>query len=137
MCIKHAWEQVDLDMQERHVPSRYCCAQAMGRALLLDLERGRFASAPFLLCRRLCASAPPSAAAALGPASSSSAGGAELFALLTRRHLLCVAAAPNLASAPALRWSVALEDLFSLHRRGMHLRVNLKDTLRHTALTCA
>lgn len=69
--------------------------QAMGRALLLGLERGRHASAPFLLCRQL-------------------AGGSD-FAVLTRRQLLCISA-PSQTAAPTLRWAVALEDLFHIRR---------------------
>jgi hypothetical protein len=57
-----------------------------------------------------------SAAAASAAAATSASSSADVFALLTRRHLLCVAAPPSQAAAPVLRWSVALEDLFSLHR---------------------
>jgi hypothetical protein len=71
--------------------------QAMGRALLLGLERGRYASAPFLLCRQL-------------------AGGSD-FAVLTRRRLLCICA-PSQTAPPTLRWAVALEDLFHIRRHG-------------------
>lgn len=69
----------------------------MGRALLLGLERGRYASAPFLLCRQL-------------------AGGSD-FAVLTRRRLLCICA-PSQTAPPTLRWAVALEDLFHIRRHG-------------------
>ena len=83
----------------------------MGRALLLDLDRERYADEPFLLCRRL-------ASTGLGASNitSSVSGTGLTFALLTRRRLLCVAAPPSQAAAPALRWSVALEDLLCVTR---------------------
>ncbi len=69
--------------------------QAMGRALLLELERGRHAGEGFLLCRQLAASSD--------------------FAVLTEQHLLCIVK-PSQSSAPALRWAVALRDVFHFDR---------------------
>ena len=69
--------------------------QAMGRALLLELERDRHAGEGFLLCRQL--------------ASSSE------FAVLTEQHLLCIAKLSQ-SSAPTLRWAVALRDVFHFDR---------------------
>ena len=67
-----------------------CTLQAMGRALLLELERGRHAGEGFLLCCQLAASAE--------------------FAVLTEQNLLCIAK-PLQSSAAVLRWAVALRDV--------------------------
>lgn len=67
----------------------------MGRALLLELERGRHAGEGFLLCRQLAT--------------------ASEFAVLTERHLLCILK-PSQSAAPALRWAVALHDVFHFDR---------------------
>ena len=69
--------------------------QAMGRALLLELDRGRHAGEGFLLCRQLAVSSE--------------------FAVLTEQHLLCIAKLSQ-SSAPTLRWAVALSDVFHFDR---------------------
>ncbi len=69
--------------------------QAIGRALLLELDRGRNAGEGFLLCRQLAASSD--------------------FAVLTEQHLLCIVK-PSQSSAPALRWTVALRDVLHFDR---------------------
>ena len=71
------------------------CLQAMGRALLLELDRGRHAGEGFLLCRQLAASTD--------------------FAVLTEQHLLCIVKTSQ-SSAPALRWAMALRDVFHFDR---------------------
>jgi hypothetical protein len=70
----------------------------MGRSLLLGLEHGRYSLDPFLLCRRL-------------------SGGSD-YAVLTRRHLLCVSQLSH-TGPPRLKWAVALEDLFYVGRCGI------------------
>ena len=72
-----------------------CTLQAMGRALLLELERGRHAGEGFLLCRQLAASAE--------------------FAVLTEQNLLCIVK-PLQSSAAVLRWAVALRDVLHFDR---------------------
>lgn len=70
----------------------------MGRWLLLGLEAGTGGAADgeFVACRQL-------------------AGGGE-YAVLTRRHLLCIAAPAGRRWAPTLRWAVTLEDLLGVRR---------------------
>ena len=69
--------------------------QAMGRALLLELERGRHPGEGFLLCRQLAA-------------------GTE-YAVLTEQNVLCIVK-PSQSSAAVLRWAVALRDIFHFSR---------------------
>ena len=78
----------------------YDLSEATGRSLLLGLEQGRYSSEPFLLCRQLAS--------------------ATEFAVLTRRHLLCIAQQSQ-TSPPQLKWGIALEDLFHIGRQGATL----------------
>lgn len=77
--------------------SQYVCrtSQAIGRYLLQDVDRSRFAQERFLLCQQLASSMD--------------------FAVLTAAHLLSIHS-PGLRFLPSLTYAVALEDVIFIRR---------------------
>ena len=69
--------------------------QAIGRYLLQDVDRGRFAKERFISCQQLVPSTD--------------------FAVLTSLHLLSIHS-PGLRFLPSLNYCVALEDIIFLRR---------------------
>ena len=70
-------------------------AQALGRYLLQDVDRGRFAGEAFIACQQLHS-----------PTD---------YAVLTAGHLLCIHS-PGLRFLPSLNYCIALEDILLLRR---------------------